>query len=170
MSKIEAVLRHACAQAVDPAHSHSDAIGLYRSVAILARALRTEMADNELPRGFAPDLIALLIGVLNNICGRALDPGATPAVTASLARSIGQLSAACHQARPNAVKPSKPAPAPRPQPLPVPKPVAVQTAKPAPAQPAPAPAKPVAPKDRALVDRFLADMNRRAIQEYKRAA
>ena len=53
MSKIEAVLRNACALAVNPAFSLPDAISLYRSVTTLARALRTEMADNGLPRGFA---------------------------------------------------------------------------------------------------------------------
>ena len=163
MSKIEAVLRNACALAIDPAFSLPEAISLYRSVATLARALRTDMADNGLPRGFAPDLVVLLIGVLNNICGRALKPGATPAVTAILARAIGQMSAACHQARPAVQKPPKPAAAPREQRVPAPKPVAVQATK-------PAPIKPVDPKDRALVDTFMADMNRRAIQDYKRAA
>ncbi len=164
MSKIEAVLRNACALAVNPAFSLPDAISLYRSVATLARALRLEMADNGLPRGFAPDLVVLMIGVLNNICGRALAPGATPAVTANLSRAIGQMAAACHQARPVAEKPPKQAPAPAPEP----KPVVVQAAKPAPARPMPA--KPVAPKDQALIDTLMADISRRAIQDYKRAA
>ena len=34
----------------------------------------------------------------------------------------------------------------------------------------PAPIKPVAPKDRALVDTFMADMTRRSILDRKRAA
>ena len=109
-----------------------------------------------------------MIGVLNNICGRALAPGATPAVTANLSRAIGQMAAACHQARPAAEKPPKQAPKQAPAPAPEPKPVVVQATKPAPARPMPA--KPVAPKDQALIDTLMADISRRAIQDYKRAA
>ena len=115
MSKIEAVLRKVCAQAIEPALNLPAALCLYRSVATLARALRTERADKGLPRGFAPDLVLLLVAVLENVCERALDPAATPAMIASLARAIGQMSTMCHLAKPEA--PKKPNPfAPKAQP------------------------------------------------------
>ena len=163
LSKIEAVLRLVSTQAVDPSLSLSDALSLYRSVATLARALRTERADNGLPRGFAPDLLVMLIGVLNAICGRALDPAATPSVTASLSRAIGQLTTACHRARATVEKPPKLAPASAPAPVPVKKPVPVQAVR-------PVPVKPVAPQDRALMDRLMADTSRRSILDYRHAA
>ena len=164
MSCIEAVLRLTCNLAVERSLSIPDAVVQYRSVATLARALRTEMADNGLPRGFAPDVLTLLIGVLNAICARALAPGVPPATTAILARAIGQLSTACHLARPVAEKAPKPAP----KPAAAPKPVAALPAKPR--YTIPVAAKPIAPEDLALADRLIADMSRRAIQDYKRAA
>ena len=106
MSKIEAVLRKICAQAVDSGLTLQAALLLFRSVATLARALRTERVDQGLPRGFAPDLHALLATVLDHACERALDPDATPTMIASLARAIGSLQTAVRLAR--AAAPKKP--------------------------------------------------------------
>ena len=164
MTPIEAVLRLTCNIALERSLSLPNAVVQYRSVATLARALRTEMADDGLPRGFAPDLLTLLIDVLNAICARALAPGMPPASTAILARAIGQLSTACHLARPVAEKAPKPAP----KPAAAPKPVSALPAKPP--YTIPAAIKPISPEDRALAERLIADMSRRAIQDHKRAA
>ena len=104
MSKIEAVLRKVCGQAAAPCLALPAALYLYRAVATLARAYRTERADLGLPREFPPELHQMLTAVLGRACDQALETDVAPRTMAGLARAIGSLQTAVRLAGPVSAK------------------------------------------------------------------
>ncbi len=104
ITPLEAVLRDACARALAPMVTLKLTMMWYRSVTALARSLREMHADAGQPRGFCPDMIALLQAVHTHACQQALDPSLPALVVASLHRSIAALGRAEHLAHPVKVK------------------------------------------------------------------
>ena len=150
-SPLEAVLRAVCQRAVDPAMPLAVVLCLYRSVTGLARAFLKARADAGLPRGCAPDLIALLEEVQNAACARCLEETLASPMAVRLHRIIVSLANVAHRARP--APPAKPRAVQAKQPA---KPVATR-----PADPPVVKRPPLKPEDKArfdaMVDKLAAD-------------
>lgn len=99
-SPLEAVLRTVCQKAVDRTMPLVVVLCLYRSVTGLARAFLKTRADAGLPRGCAPDLIAMLDAVRDAACARCLEATLDSPLAVRLHRTIVSLASVAHLARP----------------------------------------------------------------------
>jgi hypothetical protein len=99
-SPLEAVLRTVCLKAVDRTMPLIVVLCLYRSVTGLARAFLKARADAGLPRGCAPELIAMLDAVRDAACARCLEATLDSPLAVRLHRTIVSLASVAHLARP----------------------------------------------------------------------
>ncbi len=155
ITPLEAVLRDACARALAPMVSLKLTMIWFRSVTALARSLREMQADAGQPRGFAPDMIALLQAVHAQACQLALDPALPAPAVGSLHRAIAALGRAAHLAHPAPVKHRQ-------------KPAAKQALQPE-AVPTPQPVarRPLPPRVLSELDAVIAEASGRGGKDYK---